>query len=184
MPLEELQKSIEQEAKATASKMQTEADSESERIVAASKEAAAALKKKSKEDALAEVAQKEKDTLTALEIETSNILSTAKEESISRYLKEFDAVIKKKLQAKQKDIIKSALRSFSDVVPLQQATVKIDRKNVDLVKEAVANIEYANIDGIVISSADKRINADATVDGLMESNADAARRILSKGMFG
>jgi vacuolar-type H+-ATPase subunit E/Vma4 len=183
MPLEELQKSIEQEAKAAASKLQEEGDGESERILAAAKQAAAALKRSAKEKAVSEVTQRERDMLTEIENDTQSILSAAKEEAISKYVKPFDAAVRKKLQAKQKDMIKAALKNFSDVAPLRQASVKISKKNAALVEGLVANIEYADIDGIIVSSADKKITADATVDGLVESNADVARRILARGMF-
>ncbi|MGD0729110.1 MAG: hypothetical protein ABR981_03475 [Candidatus Micrarchaeaceae archaeon] len=179
MALDELTRNIEQEAKAEASRLGKEASSESSAIIENAKKLADALKKKRKEEAEVEVDNKKRDVASALEIESNEILSSAREESVDRHLPQLNAIIKKKFSAKESEIIKNALKRFSDIMPLDNAIVKIDKSNAKLVK-ANAKIENASITGVVITSSDGKVKADATIESLMDSNLDAIRRILSK----
>jgi vacuolar-type H+-ATPase subunit E/Vma4 len=182
MALDELRRNIEQEAKTTASKLSKEADTTVDKIIKDAKEKADAMKKSAKEDATAEVEQKRKDLITSLEIESTGLISNAKEESIQSQIRDFNALIKRGLQDKESEIIKSAIKRFAEVIPISETTVKISKENAALVKSA-GKVEFGNISGIILESMDGQISADATVDGIIQSNTDLIRRVLSEGAF-
>ena len=179
MALEELRRNIEHEAKAAASRLDRESEHECNAILEKAKSLASDAKKKAKEDATAEVERKKRDLLMELDMEAGSILSGAREDNIDRHLSQFNSTIERKLYVKEAEIIREALKRFSSLMPLEQAIVKIDRKNVKLVK-AYGKLEEAKIRGVLLSSFDHRVAADATIEGLMHSNAGIIRRVLSK----
>jgi len=184
MALEELRRDIEHEARLAASKLDSEGEAEAKAIVENAKKSANEMRKKAIEGANAEAEQRKRENLIALEMELSSMLSAAKEESLDRQMKQFGALVAKRLQASEQSLIKSALKSFSELMPLEHSVIRIDKRNAQLAKQYGSEIESAEIKGIVISSPDKKITADASIDGLLESHKDTMRRILSKAMFG
>jgi|GEM_PF-1626622 vacuolar-type H+-ATPase subunit E/Vma4 len=184
MALEELRRRIEQDARAAAAKLEKEGDDEAKRMLDEARERAGKAKRAARERAQAEAEQRFNEMLTALETESGSILSAAREECVERELRPFRAAVRRKLQAREHDIIRSALKSFSAIMPLEQSFVKVDKRNAALA-EGAARIEYEDgMHGIVLASPNRRVTVDATIDGIMASNADSIRRILAKGMFG
>lgn len=184
MALDELRKNIERDARAEAARIDKEGESESQRIIAEATRKAEGIKKKAQEGALADVELRKRDTLIELEMEAGNMLAAAKEDNIERQQRQFVEVVKRRLYKREPEIIKSAVKNFSSVVPLESATIRIDKKNASLVKAPGAKVEHDNIHGVVLVSLDGKVTADATVEGLIESNAETIRGILTGGLFG
>ncbi len=184
MALDELRRNIERDARAEASRIERDSDSSTKKTIGEAERAAGEIKKKAEENALAEVELKRKDMLIELEMEASSIIDAAKEENVERQLKVFLAMIRKRLYLKEQEIIKSAIRNFSNVVALEHSRIRISRKNAGLVKVQGAKIEPEEIRGVFLVSADGKVAADATIDGLVEANAEAIRGVLAGGLFG
>jgi vacuolar-type H+-ATPase subunit E/Vma4 len=184
MALEELRRDIEHEARLAASKLEKEGDAEAATIIGNAKKSAETARKKAVEEAKLEAEHRKRDGLVSLETDISSMLSSAKEESIDRQMGQFGALVAKRLQASEQSLIKSAIASFSELMPLENSVIRIDKRNAHLVKHHGARIESAQIKGVVITSADKRVTADASIDGLIGSHGDEIRRTLSKAMFG
>ncbi len=184
MALEELRKEIEHEANADASTLEKESIAECERILSDARQVAVEAKKNAKEKATKEAEQKRSDALTAIDIESGSIISSAKEDCINSTTKQFLQIVERKLNAREQDIIKAAIKRFSLVVPPNNAVAKLDKRNANLLKASGIRVESSNVRGVFLSSEDGKVNTDATIDGLIRSNSESVRRILSKGMFG
>ncbi len=184
MALEELRRDIEHEARLAAAKLDKEGDAEAKVILDRANGSADETKKRALESAGDEAEQRKREGLITLEMELSAMLSSAKEESLKRQMRDFNALVAKRLQASEQSLIKSALKNFSGLMPLDEALIRIDKRNAELVKQYKAKVEYTQIRGVVITSLDGRVTADASVEGLLESHKDTVRRVLSKAMFG
>ena len=183
MALDELRKSIEREAREQASKIQKETDAEVERILREARDKASAIRKHAKETSLSEAEQRRRDEKTSLELQANTIIYEAMESVIEREMPEFVRFTVRALEETERDVIRFALKMFSAVAPLKGATVRINRKHAELADNSGANVVPADMHGVVVSSADGKIRADATPDSIIASNMDVMRRILSKGMF-
>lgn len=183
MALDELRKDIERDAEEEAARLGKEADNEYKRIIDEAKGRADEAMKKAKSDAIAESEQKRNDVTTALEIEMGSMLSSAKEECISREMKSLIVSLKSALGGKQDRIISTALESFSESVPLHQTIAKLDKKHANAIKTPVAKTEYSNINGIILASIDGKVTANATIEGIIESNGELIRRALATRLF-
>ena len=183
MALEELSRNIEHDAKLAASKMNAEGESAAKAILDEATHKAGAARKMAKADAHEEVEQRKRDMLIALEIEAGNILSMAKEECTDTELRQLVAAVKKRLQAREQEVIKSALKNFSTIVPLKDSMARVSKRNANIVRSSVAKIVPEELQGVILSSTDGRVSVDASVDGLVGSNAETIRRVLSKELF-
>ncbi len=184
MALDELRRNIELEAEEAASKLEEEGESEYKKIIAEAKRKADTALKKAKADALSESEQKKNDIATSLDIETGGILSFAKEECINREMKQLVLAVKSKLDERQTEIINTALERFSESVPLHQTIAKLDKRHAGAVKAPVAKVEYEDMDGVILTSIDGKVMADATLEGIVGSNSDLIRRALAMELFG
>jgi V/A-type H+/Na+-transporting ATPase subunit E len=184
MALDKLRREIEEQARAEAEAIASDASSERNRIIGKAKADAEALKKRIMDEARNEAEQRKKDTLTSLDTEISEIITSAKEASIGRELRRFVPVLERRMRTKQERLIRAALKRFSEVVPPEKCVARTDKRNSMLLKNSGIDAKYEKIDGIVIESKDGRIRMDATVGGTIGSNSEAVRRVLSRGMFG
>ncbi|MDE1871154.1 MAG: hypothetical protein KGI06_02850 [Candidatus Micrarchaeota archaeon] len=184
MALDKLQKEIEEQAKSEAGRIADEGDAECAHIIEKAESDAKSLSDGIMDNARGESEQRRKDTSISLDIEIGSILTGAREERISRELKRFLPVLEARMRKSEGNLIKSALKRFSDVVPPELCTAKVDRRNEEIVKPYGMDVDHESIDGIIIESKDKRIRVDATISGTIGSNAETIRRVLSKGMFG
>lgn len=179
-----MRKDIERDAKAAAARIEKEAAAESDKILGEAKRQADAIKADAKGAAETEAERRKKDAMAAIEIESGSMLAAAREESIDRLLKKFTVIVEKRMLAKEEEIIRIAVSRFFGIVPSERSIVKINRRNAKLAKDSGASIEYADTSGVMLASADNRVTADATIEGLSASNAGVIRAVLSKGMFG
>ncbi len=183
MPLEAIRKRIEQEAAAEKSRIESEAKKAADAVIAQAKADAEAALRRARADALANAEARKRDFTTSMEIEANGIVSAAMEEHIDSVMKAFSGRVRKALQKRERDIIKRAIEGFTATVPREKACARLDGRYSDLAK-GFGRVEKANIKGVVLSSLDGTIRADATIDGLLAANAESIRRILSKGMYG
>ncbi len=183
MALEELKAEIEHEAKIESSRIEKDSESEAQRIISEARKRAEGIMKASEESSAAKAEQRRLDYLSSLDEEMSAIISEAMTEAVDASMEAFLPLVREKLEAAEQEIIKSALERFGRVVPLKQAVATVDKRNDSLVK-GVGSIEHSDVNGILLSSKDGSITADATIESLLASNSDAARRALYRGMVG
>ncbi len=184
MALDELRRRIEHDAKAEASRIDGETEAAAERIVEGARRESAEIKARVRESAEKEAELKRKDAKASLEDEVETMLSSARVEAIESQLAEFSESVKDRLSLREREIIKSAIAEFSKVARPEHSVVRISKKHADLVGKSTGKIEHDDIRGAVISSIDGKVTADATIDGLAETNSDAIRMSLARGLFG
>jgi vacuolar-type H+-ATPase subunit E/Vma4 len=185
MALDELRRDIEKEARSTASQLDREGESEAKTIIGDAKRLADDMRKKAIADAHAVVEQRKRDALIAVEIEVSGILSNAREESVDSELVLFKTLIAKRMRGSEEALIKYAIRNFLEIVPKSNSLATVGKKYAHLAEQQhIAKIKHADTSGIILSSLDGRISADASVDGLIETRGDVIRGALSKAKPG
>ncbi len=183
MPLEAIRKRIEQESAAEKSRIESEARTAADAIIAQAKADAEAALRSAKADAQANAEARKRDFTTSMEMEASSIVSAAMEEHIDSMMKAFSGQVRKVLQKRERDIIRRAIEGFTSTVPREKACARLDGKYAELAK-GFGKVEKAKIKGVVLSSLDGTVRADATIDGLLSANSESIRRMLSKGMYG
>lgn len=184
MALDMLQREIEAQARSEAGKIASEAESECDAIIGKAQKDAKSLKDSILENAKAESEQRRKDALISLDIESGSILANAKEERIDHELKGFMRILEERMLKREPGLVKAALERFVEVVPPERCVARTNKRNSKIVKPFGMELDYADVNGIVIESKDRKIRVDATINGTIESNAETIRRVLSKGIFG
>lgn len=185
MTLDAIRKSILDEAEENASSMEKESSKEAERIINDAESRAKQIMKDAEKDAEREAERLRKESKAAAEIEAGSMLLQAQGEAIERAVGEtMEQLAKEARKANMRKLVEQAIREFAEASGGREIVVRAGKKYADMVKGVDARVEYDNdVDGFVLSTSDSKISLNATVESLLESQSDAARRLAYDELF-
>ncbi len=183
MALPEIKESIEHEARSGAAKISRETEKEVERVLEEARKAAAERISKAREEAKegARLLLGEKEA--EAEVEAARIVNSAMEEAVEKEMSTAKKEAMKEIAEKYMPaIIKRALARFNEISESGEVFAEVNKRYAALVK-GLKNVNYANIDGAVLFSGDRKIRLALSPEGVVESNAGRIRSAISKALF-
>lgn len=184
MTLEAIKRSIMDEAEDKASDLEKEASMESERIVSEAEERAKRIMKDAERDAEREAQRLRMESKASAEVEANALLLEARGEAVERSLGGVMSQLAKEVQkASIRKLLEQGIKDFAEASGGREIVVRTGRRNAEAVKGLDARVEYADIDGFILSTSDSKIELDATLGSILESQKDTARRLVYEELF-
>ena len=183
MSLDAIKKSILSDAQAKASEIDSEASSESKRIIKEAEDKAKGILSRADSEAKTEANRLVKEARAGAETEANSMILEARGAAIERALKSVSSNVEKTISHEySKKLFESGLTQFREV---SNSTPKVitNKKNANLLKGTTFVVEYSEIDGFIFSTDDGRIRLNASVGSVVEKSLDSARKLVSKELF-
>ncbi|MGC8479607.1 MAG: hypothetical protein ACP5M9_02985 [Candidatus Micrarchaeia archaeon] len=117
------------------------------------------------------------------ESESNAIIAMAVESRISSAIADMQDTAIKALLNKEKEIVKSAIKSFSKIVDIPSSTFESNKDNIELAKGFAKKLVNNKINGVILTSSDGSIVLDATVENILSSNIDKLRGVVQKNIL-
>lgn len=182
MSLEAIRKSILSEAEAKAKAERGEADAEAERIVSGAHEKAKATFKQAQDEARLEGERMRREAAAGLETERNTMVIEAKGKVVEQALGRVRSEIEREIEKEDLErILKAGIKQFSEVSG-GEMVVRTSKRNAALIKGKY-KVEYADVDGFVLCTPDKRIALNATVDSVVDRSLDEVRKMVAGEAF-
>ncbi len=183
MSLEAIRKSILGEAESKAKAEQSEAESEAAKIVREAQERAKSILKQAEDDARREEERMRLEATAGLETERNAMIIEAKGKVVEQALGQVRGDVERKVrQEGMEKILKSGLKQFGSVYPGNDFVVRTSKGNASLVK-GKQKVEIASVDGFVLTTPDRKIALNATVDSIVNDSMDDIRKMVADEIF-
>lgn len=183
MSLDAIKKSILSDAESKASAIDAEAESEVRLILKEAEDRSVALIKKAEHDAKAESDRLAKEVQAGAETEANSLMLEAKGAAIERALNKVTEQAERTLSRDySKKLFDNGLKQFK-VVSNSDAVIKTGKRNAAMFKNSKYNVEYADIDGFMFYTEDRKIALNATVPSMVDKEKDVARKFISRELF-
>ncbi len=184
MSLDAIRKTILSEAEARAQAIQSDADKQAQRIVKEAEDKARDIVKNAQEDAHKEAERLNKEAQAAAEMEANSMLLEAKGQAVERALKRVLGGAEDELsKSGMKRILDQSVKQFKEVSN-GNFTIKTGKKNAELLKKSGNDVEYGAVNGFMLYADNGKVALNATVESIVERQADNARKLISKELFG
>ncbi len=183
MGLSEIKKSIEQDSKSYFEAERQNAIAEQKLVLEEARKKAEEIIRDAKEAAKRKQAILLAEAEAEVDVEYKSIISSAMDSFVSKNLAHFRSDAIKEFSSKhQKELILSAIASFSELVPKDKAIIEISKKNADLAK-GFGKKKISNIEGVSLSSEDESITLIAGSSELIDSNLDKLKSSIARNLF-
>ncbi|MBI4210583.1 MAG: hypothetical protein HY544_03710 [Candidatus Diapherotrites archaeon] len=186
MGMENLRKSLMQEAQAEARKISAEAEKQAEKAIAEAKEKARAIIAGARQAAKESSEAQKAERLSAAQLKARKIVTEAKnrktEEALAMAWKEFSAIPESKgYEAFMKKAITGAEREFAG-----KAVVRVREEDMKMAKRLSKGVspEPARISGgAIVSSPDGKVSVDCSLEAMFEQKKEDIRKTIYLEMF-
>ena len=183
MGLSEIKKSIEQNSKSYFETERQNAIVEQKLVLEEARKKADEIIKTAKETAKRKQAILFAEAEAEADVEYKSIISLAIDSFVSKNLSHFRSEAIAEFSNKhQKELILSAIASFSELVPKDKTIIEISKKYADLAR-GFSNKKISNIDGVSLSSEDESITLIAGSSELIDSNIDKLKSSIARNLF-
>ncbi len=183
MGLSEIKKSIEQDSKSYFETERQNAIAEQKLVLEEARKKADEIIRTAKEMAKRKQAVLLAEAQAEAEVEYKSIISLAMDSFVSKNLAHFRSEAIADFSTKhQKELILSAIASFSELVPKEKTIIEISKKYADLAK-GFSRKKITNIDGVSLSSEDESITLVAGSSELIDSNLDKLKSSIARTLF-
>ncbi len=188
MSLEELRKSLVQEAKAEAKRITSAAEKDAWQKLAEARAEAARIVSQAREKAGREAAAEKNERASAAQLRARKTLSEAQNrvlgQGLQKIWKEFSALPERKAEYEKllKRLISHAEREIG-----KGAVVAVNARDQGLARKFSKNTskQAAQISGgAVVSSADGTISVDSSLESVFGQNEDELRKLVYTEIFG
>jgi vacuolar-type H+-ATPase subunit E/Vma4 len=186
MALDEIKKSIMHDAYSRSSAIESEAGRQVSAIRHEAEESAKHILKSAEEEAEKEVVRLKNEHKAALDMEVSALILDAKGKAVERSLKAVMEKVRSSMENEEgmKKILAHGIKQFAEIASEDAIIVSTSKRNAATLKGKGYDIEYADVDGFMLYTKDKRIALNATVSNIVNGEADAARRVVAAELFG
>ncbi|MHB1830151.1 MAG: V-type ATP synthase subunit E family protein [Candidatus Micrarchaeaceae archaeon] len=187
MPLEDIRKSIDKDARDQAAKVRADGVSEAEAITSAAEARAAEILKAARAEAAKEADRIKTEQVSGTEIEMNSMLLVAMESVVDKEAVRVMKEVQKRLGSGKlaEKSLASALREFSKSAPKKDIIVKVAKRNAKLAKSLGYDAVPSNAEGeILLSTMDGSMSLDASPSTLVAAHDALARRMLHEKLFG
>jgi vacuolar-type H+-ATPase subunit E/Vma4 len=180
MPLDEIKRGIEASARSEAKSMRDSAMSESRKILDEASERAKGIEGACEKEAASEIARMRREQAAEMERAARVSMLEAIDTSIRREYRGMQGKLASRLRKSEHygRLFKEALKRAQDVAPASELVVQVNKKDERFVKNTGAQIEHANISGLVIYTKDRSVKIDATLNRLIDSSVEDAMTII------
>jgi vacuolar-type H+-ATPase subunit E/Vma4 len=180
MPLDEIKRGIEASARSEAESIRDSAVSESKKILDDASASAKGIEDACEKEAASEIARLRREQAAELERAARVSMLEAIDTSIRREYKGMQGKLADSLRKSEHygRLFKEALKKAQDVAPASDLVVQVNKKDEHFVKGTGAQIEHANISGLVIYTKDRSVKIDATLGRLIDSSVEDAMTII------
>lgn len=188
MPLNEIKKEIEQESKKQTKSIHDEAQKEKERILDDAEQRAKQITKTNEDETKQELDRLALENSASAELAAREIELVARESALDS---EIGSTINELMKAIKnskglyKKIFSDAIKTASEVAPMREFRIIVNKHDSDLVGKTDAHMEYQNLTGgLIIESLDKSIRVDATLESIVDSKRNEIKSAILERMFG
>jgi vacuolar-type H+-ATPase subunit E/Vma4 len=183
MSLEAIRKSILGEAESKAKAEQSEADAQAAAIIKDAEDRAKGILKQAEEEARHEEGRMRLEASSGLETERNSMVIEAKSKVIESILDQVRKEVARRVREEgMEKVLKSGLKQFAEVYQGSDFVIRTSKRNAAMVK-GKHTIEVDNVDGFIISTPDRKIALNATVDAIVESSIDEIRKMVADEVF-
>ncbi len=174
MPLDEIKQGIEADARSEAASIRDSAEPVIKSILDEAFQKAKAIESDYEKETAKEVARLRLDQAAEIGRTTQVSMLKAMDESIRRESKTIQGELANRLKKSEhySRLFKDAMKKAEDMAPANELVVQVNKNDEHFVKNTGAQIERANVNGLVIYSKDKRMKIDATLDVLVGSSLE------------
>ncbi len=174
MPLDEIKQGIEADARSEAASIHDSAALVIKGILDEAAQKANAIESDYEKETAKEIARLRQDQAAEIGRTTQVSMLKAMDESIRRESKTVQGELADRLRKSEHygRLFKEAMKKAQDMAPENELVVQVNKNDEHFVKSTGAQIEHANISGLVIYSKDKRMKIDATLDTLVDSSLE------------
>ena len=185
MPLDKLQKQILDDAKRKADEMRAEAE---KRAAAILKEAEAMNKAEEdelEEELMTETARAQEERKANAELQERGVLLDARNKVVESLLPKVRSMAVKNVREKgYGTLINRAIQEASGVLPQQELTLTISKKDAGLVKRFGGKIKYGNVgNGVLLENSKGSVSVLVTIEKLFEKNRPEIETLLINEVF-
>ncbi len=183
MSLDAIRKSILSEAEEKASAMQSEAEKEAQKIVREAEEKAKEILRNAEADARKEAERMNKEAQAGAEMEANSMLLEARGAAVERSLKRVLSAAQDEIsKTGMKKILDQSVKQFKEI-SAGNFVIKTGKKNADLFKKSAYEVEYGDVNGFMLYADQGKVALNATVESIVNKDADTARRLISDELF-
>ena len=183
MSLEAIRKSILGEAESKAKAEQSEADAQAAAIIKDAESRAKDILKQAEEEARREEGRMRLEASSGLETERNSMVIEAKSKVIESILDQVRKEVARRVREEgMEKVLKSGLRQFAEVYQGSDFVIRTNKTNAAIAK-GKHTVEIDNVDGFIISTPDRKIALNATVDAIVEGSIDEIRKMVADEVF-
>ncbi len=125
------------------------------------------------------------ETNAEIEVEIASILSSAKEELISKNLPHMRNEAIKQLSSKhEKELVSKAVSSFSSIADKAASTIESNKKNLESLTGFGNKVTSKNMVGVLMYTNDGSISLNAQPSEIVDSELERLRNIMMHIVFG
>ncbi|MCL4365048.1 MAG: hypothetical protein M1569_01665 [Candidatus Marsarchaeota archaeon] len=184
MSLDAIKKSILSEAEAKASAIAGEANIESSRILKDAEERSKSIISNAEQAARSEADRLRKESEAGADTEAGAIVLEARGDAVEKALRRVISGLESGLsRSGMKKVLESGVRQFRQIGYAGEFRIRTSKRYAPILKDFKANVEYVDIDGFMIVSADGSVALNATVSSIVEREKDNARKLIAQAMF-
>ncbi len=184
MSLEALQKEIEKKGKDEARNLESLARNEASLVIDEAKKHAKRIDSETREAIKQEVKRLQNEYAANSELARNTIVVGARDAVVDEVFERMRKNLADDLREKQKKIFDNAAKIAKDLGPIEKMRYVINKKDAELVKSWKGKVEFGNlIGGVVIYSEDAKVKIDASIDTMLDNNAQNIKSIISDSIY-
>ena len=182
MPLDEIKRNIEANARSEAESIRSSAMSESRKILDDAAESAKKLEKEYESETAKETERMRQMKVAEAEREARIRMLEATDAAVRRESKDIRSELSERLRKSDRYgmLFKEAMKKAQEVAPASELVVQMNKNDEHFIKGSgmQVQIEYANILGLIIRSKDGSMKINATLDRLVDSSMEDVMKVI------
>ena len=180
MSLEALQKEIEKKGRDEAKSVENMAHKEASLIFDEAKKHAKSIDAQVKEAIKQEVSRLQNEYAANSDLARNTILVSARDAVVDEVFEKVRKDVAQDLRERQRKIFENAAKMAKQIGPIEKMRYVINKKDSDFVKGWKGNVEFRDmVGGVIIYSEDSKVKIDASIDTMIENNADMIKTIIN-----
>lgn len=185
MPLDKLQKQILDDAKRKAEEIVSVAEKQAEAILKEARSQAEDAVKSGEEELNIESSRELEEQQENAELQKRALVLEARHKLLESLLPKLKSMVIKRVRADGYDkLLNTAIGEASSMLPQQELTLVIDKKDAGLVRNFSGKVQYGNVgNGFELRNKDGSVKAVVTIEGLLEQRKSEIEMLLIEELF-
>ncbi|HVC58378.1 MAG TPA: V-type ATP synthase subunit E [Candidatus Acidoferrales bacterium] len=186
MPLEDIKRDIEENARKEARRIHEESRKECELVLSDAKAKVSAIIDESQRSMKAELELLNREYASSIELGRKSAVLSAMEEALEAEMRSMRRELAKKARASPayEKLFKDAMKAGRQMAGGDDFIVATSKKDVPLLGKTSAKVEARDMEGgLMVYSRDRSMSIDATLDKLIESKQEEIRNEINSRLF-